>query len=256
MRNFRVWVLAAVAFAVLTALPAYAWDWVPTTQVWSEVDASHRFSPHWGGQLDVQYARQSDIGGGDLVQYNQQLAIRPWLHYYPNRTVRVSAFAGLWYNYGIPEVGQRAYPEFRVALQTSLYSPLPGATLANRVRLEGRDIRDRAGLFEQVLRLRYQIKVVRPFDGEPIHRGSTYGVAFDEVFLNGGSDVTGHHAFDQNRLFVGLGHAFTDDVAVEVGYFNQIQQEKDGVHMDINHILQVSLMLDDVLRSVLADGPS
>ena len=220
------------------------------------MDASQRFSKQWGAQLDVQYARQSDIGGADLFQYNQQLAVRPWLHFYPTTWLRLSTFAGLWYNVAIPEVGQREYPEFRAALQASVYTQLPGATLANRVRLEGRDIRDRAGAYEQVLRLRYQVKFVRPFDGAAIHEGSTYFVGFDEVFVNGGSEVTGHNAFDQNRLFLGIGHAFSPDFALEVGYFNQLQLEKDGQHLDVNHILQVSVLMDDVLRGVLGDGPS
>ncbi len=147
--------ISCAAILLLPAATAFALDIVPSSQVWSELDAAHRFNPQWGAQFDLQYARQSDIGGSDLLRYNQQLAIRPWLHYYPNRAVRVSAFAGLWYNFAIPEVGQREYPEFRVALQASFYTQLPGGTLANRVRLEGRDIRDRARDYEQVLRLRY-----------------------------------------------------------------------------------------------------
>ncbi len=68
--------------------------------------------------------------------------------------------------------------------------------------------------------------------------------------------MTGHHAFDQNRLFLGFGRAFSDNFALEIGYFNQLQLEKDGEHLDVNHILQVSVLVDDVLRGVLGDGPS
>lgn len=217
-----------------------------TTQFWSEVDLSGRISSKFKWQLDLQYSRQSPYEGYNLFRYNEQLTVRGWVHYYPIKNLRVSQFFGLWYNFAIPQVGQREYPELRTATQISYYTRWKKNLLINRIRPELRIIKDRDGKYEPVFRARYQIKYQRLLIHDSYDKNSLYFVGFDEIFINGTSKVTGYRAFDQNRVFIGLGFDFTEDITIETGYFNQFQQHAHDSHFDDGHAWQLSLMIDNI----------
>ena len=117
-----------------------------TGQLWSEIDLSGKISKKLKWQVDLQYSRQGQYDDYDLFRFNSQFTFRPWLHYYPVKNLRISAFAGLWYNFAISEAGAREYPEYRGALQATWYRPKMGRLLSYRFRSEFRDIEDRQGL--------------------------------------------------------------------------------------------------------------
>jgi hypothetical protein len=218
-------------------------------QFWSEVDLSGKINQKLIYQFDIQYARQGSASEINLLKYNSQLTIRPWLHYYLKPTIRLSAFAGIWYNYGINDIGQREYPEWRVAQQATFYSPFEKFTLSNRFRLEERFIKDRQGEFETVLRSRYQLKCVAPITKHtPETKGASYLVGFDEFFVNFGSKVTGYNLFDQNRVFIGYGYYLTNNLVIETGYFNQFQIESNGKAFDVNHVWQLTFYINNVFN--------
>jgi hypothetical protein len=221
----------------------------PTTQLWSEADLMGYITPKLKWQADFQYARQSPYEGANLFMFNEQLTIRPWLHYYVNKHFRISTFAGIWYNYGISEVGAREYPEYRSALQFQFYKPIGVQLVVNRFREEFRFIKDRQGAFEFVLRERYMFKYQRLILHKSYDKNALYAIALNEFFINNSSKATGYHAFDQNRIFLGFGYNFTDDIGIETGYFNQFQQHAHDNNFDLNHIWQVSLIIDNITHS-------
>jgi len=218
----------------------------PTSQLWSEADIMGYVTPKLKWQADFQYARQSPYQGLNLFMFNEQLTIRPWLHYYITKQFRISTFVGLWYNYGISEVGAREYPEYRTALQFQYYKTSGVQLFVNRFREEFRFIKDRQGAIEFVLRERYMFKYQRLLVHKSYDKQSLYAIALNEFFLNNGSKATGYHMFDQNRVFLGIGYNFTDDIGIETGYFNQLQQHAHDNNLDINHIWQVSLIIDNL----------
>ncbi|MEI6506832.1 MAG: DUF2490 domain-containing protein [Bacteroidota bacterium] len=223
--------------------------YINAPQLWSEADFSGKFTQKLFYQFDLQYARQGSSTEINLFKYNSQLTIRPWLHYFIKPTLRLSGFAGLWYNYGILDVGQREYPEWRTAQQVTFYSPKNKFTLSNRLRIEERFIKDRTGNFESVLRFRYQIKCVAPIAKHtPEIKGASYLVGFDEFFINGGSTVTGHSLFDQNRIFIGYGYYLTDNLILETGYFNQFQLESNDRFFDVNHVWQITFYINNAFN--------
>lgn len=217
-----------------------------TTQMWSEVDLIGKMHKKWKWQLDIQYSRQSPYESLALFKYNSQLTLRPWFHYYVTPNLRISLFAGEWYNYAIPEVGAREYPEYRVALQTSYYSHFKLNIVQNRLRTEVREIKDRQGNFETVLRERYMLKYQHLLNHETYDKNSSYLIAFNEFFVNDGSAVTGYKMFDQNRVFLGIGYNLTDNVGFETGYFNQLQHHAHDINFDMNHNWQISLIIDHI----------
>ena len=219
-----------------------------TTQLWSEADALGKINSKWKWQCDLQYSLQSPYEGLSFLKYGEQITIRPWIHYYPKPTIKLSAFAGLWYNYSIAEVGAREYPEYRAALQAQFYKEFGLNKISNRFRAEFRDMKDRAGSFEQVFRGRYMFKYQRLLKHSTYDKNSIYMVLSEEYFINGGAAVTGYKTFDQNRVFIGLGFNVTDDIDIEIGYFNQFAYHSHDTNFDSNHILSVALIFDNVTK--------
>jgi hypothetical protein len=217
-----------------------------TGQFWGEIDMLGKVSSKVKWQFDVQYSRQSPYEKYNLFRYNAQLTVRGWIHYFPVKNFRISQFVGLWYNFPIADVGAREYPEIRTATQFTYYTRWKKNMLANRLRPEIRIIRDRSFNYEPVFRARYQVKYQRLLTHEAYDKNSLYFIAFDEVFVNGTSNVTGNRLFDQNRVFVGLGFNCTDDIAIETGYFNQLQQHAHDANKDVNHVWQLSLIIDNI----------
>ena len=254
MKNKKILkvVLLFLALNFVFIVDAQMSAFINTPQLWSEADISGRITKKLLYQFDIQYARQGSSAEINLFKYNSQLTIRPWLHYFVKPTLRLSGFAGIWYNYSILDVGAREYPEWRTAEQITIYSPKNKFTIQNRFRLEERFIKDRTGNFENVLRVRYQLKCVTPITSHtPETKGASYVVGFDEFFVNGGSNVTGHSLFDQNRIFIGYGYYITDDLVLETGYFNQFQLESNDKEFDVNHVWQITLYINNFFNKVV-----
>jgi hypothetical protein len=221
-----------------------------TGQFWGEVDLAGRISKKFKWQFDLQYSRQSAYEEHNLFENNSQLTIRPWLHYTPVKNWRISTFVGLWYNFAVPVVGAREYPEIRAAIQVNYYTPVRKHLMLNRLRPELREMRDQQGVFETVGRLRYEFKYQYLLFHNLYDKNSIYLIAFDEVFANMGSKVTGYKFFDQNRVFLGLGYGITNNIAVETGYFNQFQMHAHDAQADMNHVWQLTLLIDGLNRKV------
>jgi len=171
------------------------------------------------------------------------------LHYYPSKSIKLSAFIGLWYNYPIEgNVNARKYPEYRTALQAQFYKKFGLNTISNRFRTEFRDIKDRSNEFENVFRGRYMLKYLRLLSHKTYDKYSIYCILSEEAFMNGGSKVTGYKLFDQNRVFLGLGYNITDDISFETGYYNQFSYHAHDTNFDSNHIWQVTLIFDNLTK--------
>lgn len=236
------------AFSIIVARAGFAQNRTVnnTTQNWSEIDLSGKTKRRWKWELDLQYSRQSPYEQYDLIKFNSQLTIRPWLHYYIKPNIRLSAFMGLWDNFAIGEVGARAYPEYRGAIQANFYKSKNKNIVTKRARAEFREMKDNTGNFETVARERSMIKYQHLITHTTYDKHAAYLVWFDEFFINSTSPVTGYHIFDQNRVFLGLGYNITNAITFETGYFNQFLQHAHDDNFDMNHVLQLTLMVDNI----------
>ena len=69
----------------------------------------------------------------------------------------------------------------------------------------------------------------------PLNKKETwYAVTYDELFVNPTS-YNGLEGVDQNRLFVGLKHKFSNNIAAELGYLQQYMNQAEGTPNRINH---------------------
>ena len=171
---------------------------------------------------------------GDDMSEIHQLLIRPALGY------RFSPNISLWQGYAwVTNYEPRFSDEHRLYQQLSYRRGLTLLNLSTRTRMEERFIRNARGV---ALRGRQFIRGNIPLD----ERKLWAFVVYDEVFvgfntIRGGPRV----GFDQNRIFVGVNRKISPQLNVDIGYQNQIINNRGPRFADVmNHILLVQWFID------------
>lgn len=192
--------------------------------IWLVANGNNKLTDKLGVHTEVQ-VRRADFG-----QEWQQLLLRGGLDYHWSEALRLTAgyaFVQTW-PYGQYPV-KHAFPEHRIWEQALVTGKLGDATLQHRYRLEQRFIGDAAtGRFEggrYENRLRYMARLNIPLSGETIDDGELYAALYDEVFINFGEEVK-YNIFDQNRAYGALGYQIGPVGRVEIGYMNQLVQQR------------------------------
>lgn len=190
-------------------------------QFWNEFQFNRTINEKWSTELNLGAAYSSTESSSNIFQQNIQRSVRAWGHYYFSPRWKFSTFIAYNYNKDVPEIGQFKSPEVRFALQGIYYFHKTGYTLSTRMRLELRHMRNKEGDYDNVLRYRQQIKYLQPINSKVLREGVIYGVASDELFFKSGTKVTGLSFFDRNRLNIGAGYLFSDDIQIELTYANE-----------------------------------
>lgn len=89
-------------------------------------------------------------------------------------------------------------------------------------------MRNQDDTYENVIRYRQQIKYLKPINSKVLRSGVVYAIASDEIFLKSETKVTGLSFFDRNRLNLGAGYLFTDDIQIEITYANEYLPRDNG----------------------------
>jgi len=174
---------------------------------------------------------------------NSQLYLRGWLHYYSSKKWKVSGFAGYYFNRDVPEIAQNRVPEVRFALQGIYYFLKGDHTMTNRVRLENRlFLKDS---LEIVFRLRNAIKYVFPIAKSKSGNGYSYGIVSEEVFFKTSGNVTGKQFFDRNRISLGFGYSFSDNIQLELVYQNEYLPRKNVDQMF--NVISTTIVFNDLI---------
>ena len=96
------------------------------------------------------------------------------------------------------------------------------------MRMELRHMKNADDDYENVLRYRQQIKYIKPINSKVLRAGVIYAIASDELYFKSGTKVTGESFFDRNRLNLGGGYLFMDDIQVELTYANEFLPRNSG----------------------------
>jgi len=190
-------------------------------QFWNEIQFNRTINEKWSAELNLGAVYSSTESSSNIFQQNIQRSARVWGHYYFSPRWKFSSFIAYNYNKDVPEIGQFKSPEVRFALQGIYYFHKTGYTLSTRMRIELRHMRNEDGDYDNVLRYRQQIKYIQPINSKVLREGVVYTIASDELFFKSGTKVTGLSFFDRNRLNLGAGYLFSDDIQVEVTYANE-----------------------------------
>ncbi|HYG51101.1 MAG TPA: DUF2490 domain-containing protein [Flavobacteriales bacterium] len=89
-------------------------------------------------------------------------------------------------------------------------------------------------------RIRYRVMItysIRKYEGSG---NELLFMISDEAFINFGKNVA-RNIFDQNRVYAGLGFAFSEKYTASLGYLNQFIIKPDAVRCENNHTLQVGI---------------
>lgn len=217
-------------------------------QFWNEVQFTNTFNEKWSTELDLGNSFSSTESSSNIFENNVQRSFRIWGNYYLSPRWKTSAFVAYYDNKDVPEIGQFKSPEWRYALQGTYYFHKIGYTLSTRLRLELRHIRNEDYDYENVFRYRQQIKYLQPINSKVLRKGVIYGIASDEIFFKSGTKVTGESFFDRNRLNVGAGYLFNDDIQLEVTYANEYLPRNDG--NQIINAASLTLTFNNLFRNV------
>lgn len=180
----------------------------------------------WSLHLEYQWRRT------DGLKLWQQSLLRTGVNYKLQENVVAHLGYG-WietFPYGdYPLASAGTFPEHRIYEQLTLRQPFRKWTITHRFRIEQRWLgKVKAGTDREIEdwtflhRFRYFLRTQYPFrkKGERMF----YAVAADELFIGAGKNL-GINIFDQNRIFLQLGYAFSKKISLEAGYFNQTLQQ-------------------------------
>jgi len=197
-------------------------------QFWNEIKLNSTINKKWSTELDIAASYSSTESSSNIFNKNIQRSFRGWGHYYLSPRWKLSSFIAYFNNKDVPEIGQFESPEWRFALQGIYYFHKTGYTLSTRMRMELRHMRNADDDYENVFRYRQQIKYIKPINSKILRSGIVYAIASDELYFKSGTKVTGESFFDRNRLNLGGGYLFTDNIQVELTYVNEFLPRNNG----------------------------
>ncbi len=206
---------------------------------------NHSFSKKFGMHAEVQWRRH------DVVLQPQQLLLRGGLNFYSG----TNSFFTLGYayveTYPYGELPSPiTFPEHRLWQQLQVKSALKRIEMICRFRLEQRyvhapvlnlnTVKFETGDAVYTNRFRLLTRFSVPLNKKEIVDHALYLSAYDELFINFGKNV-GMNVFDQNRAYLALGYKFPVVGRVELGYLYQTIIKSDGIRIENNHTLQISI---------------
>lgn len=251
---------ACVAALVLSAgaRPAHAQRAGPrevavNADVWVVYAADLAWSSRWAFLAEVEARR------ADGLAVWQQFLTRPAVAYRAAPNVRLTAgyeFQETW------PYGEQAAPArtsaHHVWEQLQLGNATGRVAWQHRYRLEQRWVEapldSAARDWRYTNRVRYQARAAVPLHGRTIDPGELYAVAWDEVFLSWGRNV-GRNTFDQNRAAALVGWQARGNTRVEGGYMQQLLAKGDGVRLERNHTILLTVSQGVALRHPPASAP-
>ncbi|MEN2400251.1 DUF2490 domain-containing protein [Flavobacterium sp. MC2016-06] len=233
----------------ITVLSSFCYGQNTTyNQSWNEIQFTRTLNEKWSTELDLANSYSGTESSSNPFENNVQRSFRLWGNYYLTPRWKTSAFAAYYDNKDVPEIGQFKSPEWRFALQGTYYFHKTGYSLSTRSRLELRHIRNEDQDYENVLRYRQQIKYLQPLNSKVLRKGVIYAIASDEIFFKSGTKVTGESFFDRNRLNIGAGYLFGDDIQLEITYANEYLPRNNG-NQTVN-ALSMTITFNNLYKNV------
>ncbi len=224
---------------------------------WLMYFGNHKITNRIGLHLEAQLRRS------EFVAAPKQLLLRGGINIYTgDKSFFTAGYAYIeTYPYGdLPS--PITFPEHRIWEQFQVKTNLSRIEMISRFRLEQRYVyspvydkvenKYEVGKDVYTNRFRLLTRFSLPINGKEIKDKVFYISAYDELFINFGKNV-GANVFDQNRAYVALGYKVPVLGRVEAGYLYQSIVKSDGVRIENNHALQLSITSNIEFRKKKAD---
>lgn len=207
---------------------------------WGFVNVRYNLTQRWN-VTGLAFVR----GANGLSEW-QQWYVRPSIGYALNRNVEVGVgytFAQM-FPYGSQPVAM-AFSEHNIFEQVILRQKAGRVGLMHRFRLEQRFIDRVVQQQEEDARIEgrnYANRFRFRIDGQiPVALKQRLFVGlYNELFVHL-QDAMLPDAFDQNRVYVGLGYQFNDRLRLEMGMLHQYIRKRNGVRFESNPTMQLGL---------------
>lgn len=240
LSGLLVGLLPTLAAAQTTPTPR---RWDDNHNSWLCYFGDARLVGRWGLHTDFQYRRTNGLSDP------QQYFYRAGINYYAAKDVLFTA--GTTYLLSLP-YGDYPNPgrtfERRTYQLASLTQHFGRLSLTHRYLQDQRWLRaEGAASYSFQNRSRYRAQLELALTKPTLDPGTLYALASDEIFISYGKNVTAT-IFNQNRLYGGLGFQFTEALAVEISYLDQLVAHSDGLTFERNHTGQLALYFNPDFR--------
>lgn len=230
-----VFLLALLAFTTGATAQVQFSGWLAS---FNTIGLNKRFSVHFDAQL-----RSTD-------QWQQvgSILLRPGLNFQANKWLTLTAGYALVEGRRTAGAVSSLLPEHRIWQQALLSNKIHRVTLTHRFRFEERFLPQAKMVGDQLetddydpaYRFRYLVRTLFPLAGGKGFTKGLYAALQNEVFLNtGDKTAVNGKAFDQNRLYGGIGYRFGGKIDIEAGYLNQYTSTRTSFVN--NHVAQLAV---------------
>lgn len=229
----------------------------PHSVFWSKTEANQIFNNNFGVGVDFVYRRKNAFEQGSMFSERLRESFRPWVHYQFSPYARFS-FSPIGYMYtheysAKPEdINRLPYHELRTTFQFFHHiKQLNGRIMHTwryryELRWQEQPNSDDYRFFNR-FRFRYRIRYMLNTN-DFYENGLWYAAVSNEIGLNFGKAVV-LNTFNQNRLYIGVGHRFLNAVRMELRYVNRIRSRgSTGFEMDNGTGIMIGLYIDQVSK--------
>ena len=248
MRSARIIHRAVLLSSIFVAFPFLIKAQTRYTQISNEIDLVRAINERWSAELDLAGTFSNTPSEARVLKTNIQRNSMVWAHYQYSPRWKFSSFLAYYRNKDVPEIGQYAAPEWRIALQGKYYFHKTGYSLNTDLRAELRFISDEEGVFEDVYRYRLKLKFLKPLNSQILRKGVVYVLASEEIIFRSTAKETGMTYFDRNLLTLGAGYLITDDLQVELAYVNELIPRDDG--NIINNAITLTITVNNLFKKL------
>jgi len=200
---------------------------------WWTYGGNHKLSDKWSVHTLYSHRRNG------FVSYLQQSLMRVGLNYHLDENLIVTS-GGDWvitYPYGEQPIAKTT-TTYRSFEQLVLKNKINRFYFKHRYKVE-QQYTDLGNKYKLSHRFRYRLAVNIPLNNKTITDKTFFLSFFDELFLNFGKNANGYY-FNQNWAYLGVGYKF-NKTTIQLGYMNQYLPKSDGVQIENNHTLSVSV---------------
>jgi hypothetical protein len=237
--------LFSVFLCLTFSMPVFSQRQTTTNlNAWYMYFGDHKISDQFGIHLEAQWRRNG------LVNTPMQLLLRPGINYTFSSTVFATIGYGFiethpYGDFAVPA----SFPEHRIWEQLQFKNQQGIFEWISRFRLEQRfsklpvmsDDTFKPGNAVYTNRFRLFNRFSIPFNGRTITDHSLYVSVYDEIMINFGNNV-GNNIFDQNRAYIAVGYKYPKLGKIELGYLHQQIFKTDGIKVENNNTIQLSLI--------------
>jgi hypothetical protein len=168
-------------------------------------------------ELDIVQGNKSDTSQSNFMKYPAYYNFNLWYHYYPTRTMKVSAGTYYGHSFDVDEIGQRLMDEFRLSAVALYNVPARRLYLSHRFALDFRWLQYEEEK-NQKIRFRYRLKAIVPLNKKELVKGALFASANEEIFFSKFNNGNRNQLLEQSRTNIGIGYCLTDNIQIEPNY--------------------------------------